>query len=234
MQSTKGAERNGFRAAIVRFFFGKQTSGLASDTEKQATFKRIHDDYPGLYSNDNATVELLYTEAKAKYESSRDRFKQLDGKAGTLITIVTTGFGAFAILGDPGKLGQNAWVGAGLLALAVSFVFALIAQVPRSIHFPELSTYVALDTVKYAGHAVRIKYELTRSWVRDADTSDRACAAKARLLNISTALLGIGLAALTLNYALPPASEKPVPTVRVLLSTPMPAAGSPTPRGTTP
>jgi len=37
------------------------------------------------------------------------------------------------------------------------------------------------------------------------------------LLNFSTALVGVGLAALTLNYTLAPSGEKPVPTVRVIL-----------------
>ena len=219
----KGLRR--LRAAIVRFFFGNQESGLATDKERDDSFRQITTGYPGLYSNDNPAVDLLFTEAKAKYESGRDRYKALDAKAGTLITIVTTGFGAFAILGDPGKLGPNVWVVIGLIALAIAFIFALISQLPRPVYFPELSMYVQLALVKKAENAVRIKYELTRIWVRDADANDRACIAKARLLNISTTLLGVGLAALTLNYTLPPANQKPVPTIRVLLASPTPTPG---------
>jgi len=199
------------------FFFGSPKSGLATDPEKDATLRRITTGYPGLLGAPSTTVDLLYSEAKSKYDAGRDRSKALDAKAGTLITIITTGFGAFAILGDPAKLGLNGWVIVGLVAFAVAFFFALMAQVPRDVQFPEISLYASLPLVKDPKNAVRIKYELTRSWLRDADANDRAGFAKRRLLNLSTALVGVGLASLTLNYILAPSGEKPIPTVRVLL-----------------
>jgi len=71
------------------------------------TRERIETGYPGLHPTNTATVDLLYTEAKSRYDANRERSKTLDGKAGTLITIITTGFGAFAILGDPAKIGTT-------------------------------------------------------------------------------------------------------------------------------
>ena len=105
----------------------------------------------------------------------------------------------------------------GLIAFAAAFILALVAQVPRDVQFPEVSMYASLALVKDPKNSIRVKYELTRSWLRDADANDRAGFAKRRLLNFSTALVGVGLAALTLNYTLAPSGEKPVPTVRVIL-----------------
>ena len=46
-----------------------------------------------------ARMQLIcfFDEGKALYNLARDRFKALDGKAATLIGIVTTGFGAIAV-----------------------------------------------------------------------------------------------------------------------------------------
>jgi hypothetical protein len=203
--------------SFVSFFFGSSQSGLATDQEKADTLARITTGYPGLLGAPSATVDLLYAEAKSKYDAGRARSQALDAKAGTLITIITTGFGAFAILGDPAKLGLSAWIVLGLVAFAAAFILALVAQVPRDVQFPEVSMYASLALVKDPRNSIRVKYELTRSWLRDADANDRAGFAKRRLLNFSTALVGVGLAALTLNYTLAPSGEKPVPTVRVIL-----------------
>lgn len=208
----------GTRDCVKKFRFGNRESGEASDSQKLvARLLAIETGYPGLHPVNGAAVDLLFDESKAKYDAGRERWKALDAKAGTLITIVSTGFGAFAILGDPAKLGSNPWVAAGLIALATAFLVALVAQIPREAQFPDLSHYVSLQMVKNPANAVRIKYELARSWVRDAYANDRACVSKARLLYVSTILLGIGLAALTLNYTLPPAAQKPIPTIRVIV-----------------
>jgi hypothetical protein len=204
-------------ASFQSFLLGSPQSQLATDAEKAQTTERIETGYLSLHESASNAVDLLYAEAKSKYDAGCERYKALDAKAGTLITIVTTGFGAFAILGDPAKLGPNPWVVVGLLALALAFVCAVIAQLPRDVQFPELSLYVSVPTVSNRSNAIRIKYELVRSWVRDADANDQTCVTKKRLLDIATTLLGIGLAALTLNYTLPPAAEKPIPTVRVIL-----------------
>jgi hypothetical protein len=182
------------------------------------TRERIETGYPGLHPTNTATVDLLYTEAKSRYDANRERSKTLDGKAGTLITIITTGFGAFAILGDPAKIGTTTtWVIVGLFAFAAAFVLALVAQRPSDVQFPNLSVYVNLGVVTNPANAIRVKYELTRAWLRDAEQSNRSTLVKGRLLNAATAFIGIGLASLTLNYIFASPGEKPVPTVRVIL-----------------
>ena len=227
---------------IVEFVAGKRTIGVAPGDakettrevaagaadlppdEKEVTALRIATGYPGLHSKNTAVVDLLFDEAKSKYDAGRERSKALDAKAGTLITIVTTGFGAFAILGDPGKLGTGPPVVVGLLALGFAFVMALLAQLPRDVFFPELSLYVSLPTVTNPANAVRVKYELTRSWIRDAAVNDRTSLAKKRLLNMSTTALGVGLAALAVNFAFPISGAKPLPTFQVIVTTPAPSA----------
>lgn len=200
-------------------------SGLSTTEEKRDTVQRLSIGYPHLGEASSGLVDFLFGEAKSKYDAGRERSKALDAKAGTLITIVTTGFGAFAILGDPTKIGAGPLAIPGLVALGAAFVFALMAQIPRDVFFPELSFYVSLDLVNDPVNEVRVKYELTRSWLRDADVNDRTSVAKKRLLNISTGALGIGLAALTLNFAFPFSGEKPVPTFQVILrGTPIPSA----------
>ncbi len=206
------------------FFFGSLESGLATKEERADTVKRITTGYPGLLGAPSATVDLLYAEAKSKFDAGRERSRALDAKAGTLITIISTGVGVFAILGDPSKLGVNAWVIVALAAFAAGFFFALMAQVPRDVQFPEISMYATLLLVRDPKNAIRIKYELTRSWLRDADATDRAGFAKRRLINLSTTFVGVGLAALIGNYFLAGTGEKPVPTVHVILQATAPPA----------
>jgi hypothetical protein len=84
--------------------------------------------------------------------------------------------------------------------------------------------YATLLLVRDPKNAIRIKYELTRSWLRDADATDRAGFAKRRLINLSTTFVGVGLAALIGNYFLAGTGEKPVPTVHVILQATAPPA----------
>lgn len=190
---------------------------LATLEERQKTRERIETKYRRLRDPHGAPVDVLFAEAKAAYDAGRDRLKQLDAKAGTLIGIVTTGFGAIALLGDPSKMPKNGvWLSLGLVALAIAFAFALFSLVPRTSEFPSLSDYVLPSTVANPSNAPRIKLDLTEAWLRAGNQDDRAAFAKARLLILATAALGIGLGALAANYSIGKDGQKPVPTIRVI------------------
>jgi hypothetical protein len=199
--------------------FADPSKPLATLQERVDTRDRIETRYAALIDTGGKPVDVLFDEAKDAYDAGRERLKGLDAKAGTLIGIVTTGFGAIAILGDPSKTPKHgAWLTIGLVALAVAFVLALLSLVPRTARFPSLSHYALPKTVANPSNEPRIKLDLTEAWLRAGRENERAAYQKARLLVAATVALGIGLASLAANYSIGTGGEKPVPTIRVILA----------------
>jgi hypothetical protein len=199
---------------------------LASAELRADTKNRIETTYATLNAQNGDTVDLLLQQARDVYDLARDRFKTLDGKAGTLIGIVTTGFGALAILGDPTKVpSHGAWIVLAMTALGVGFLCALSSLVPRGSQNPDLSPYLWRETVENAANAPRIRFDLAAAWVRDAAAVDEATIVKGRWLFAGAAALFVAIIALVINYALATPAEKPTPTLRVILQSPMPAEG---------
>jgi hypothetical protein len=198
--------------------FTSSAKPLASLPERVATRRRIEADYAQLVQPDGKPVDVLYEEAKRAFDAGRERIKNLEAKAGTLIGIVTTGFGAIALLGDPTKVPSHGlWLGIGLVALAVAFVCALLSLAPRPVRFPSLSHYALPNTVANVDNEPRIKLDLVEAWLRAGLADERTSFEKARLLAASTILLAIGLFALGANYSIKD-GEKPTPTIRVILA----------------
>jgi|GEM_PF-6715859 hypothetical protein len=205
------------RVSLRLHFSQDPTEPLATPDERADTRERIERDLVRLRDPKGSPIDVLYAEAKASYDAGRERLKQLEAKAGTLIGIVTTGFGAIAILGDPSKTPKNGiWLSIGLIALAIAFMCALLSVRPSLSDFPSLSHYVLPETVANPSNAPRIKYDLTEAWLRDARTGERLAFTKARFLVVSTAALGVGLGALAANYSIGGDEHKPVPTIRVI------------------
>lgn len=179
----------------------------------------LEKEYGRLLDPKGSPVDVLFTEAKAAYDANRERLKVLESKAGTLIGIVTTGFGAIALLGDPSKTPKSGWwLTIALLALAIAFTTALWSLRPGTSDVPSLSHYLLVETVANPSNAPRIKFDLAVAWVRDARQLEQKGFAKSRLVLISTAALGIGIGALAANYATATGGEKPSPTIRVILA----------------
>jgi hypothetical protein len=199
---------------------------LASAKYRAETKRRIEADYATLNAHNGDATDLLLREAHAVYDLARDRFKSLDGKAGTLIGIVTTGFGALAILGDPNKVpSHGAWIVLAMLALGAGFLCALKSLVPRGSQNPDLSPYLWRDTLQNNANVPRIRFDLAAAWVRDAASVELATIVKGRWLLAGAIALLIAIVALVINYALATPADKPAPTIRVILQSPVPAEG---------
>jgi hypothetical protein len=197
--------------------FTDSAKPLASLPDRVNTRHRIETDYARLTDAEGKPVDVLYDEAKRAFDAGRERIKQLEAKAGTLIGIVTTGFGAFALLGDPSKVPKNGfWLALGLVAFGIAFLAALLSLAPRPVRFPSLSHYLLPRTVANSDNEPRIKLDLTEAWLRASLADERTGFVKARLLIFATIALGVGLFALGANYSIP-SGEKPTPTVRVIL-----------------
>jgi hypothetical protein len=211
-----GTDRVGKSAVKPRVFDAMAT--LASPEELQKTEVRLSRDYATLNNDSKDAVNLLLSEGKGLYDLAHDRFKALDGKAVTIIGIVTTGFGAIAILGDPTKIpAQGAWFITALLAFVGCFICALWSLLPRGAANPDPSYYLSPKTVASKDSAVRITFDLSIAWMRDAASIEHATIQKGRRLLAAVVLLFVGVTALALNYLTAKPAEKPVPTVRVLL-----------------
>jgi hypothetical protein len=201
-------------------------STLASEAERYKT-KQTLDGYAGLTQQDGDAAEFIFRESKSAYDLARDRLKILDGKAGTLIGIVTTGFGAIAILGDPARVPSHGfWLYVSLFFLAVAFVFGLLSLAPRGANSPDLSYYVLDEILHNPANTVRIKFDLAQAWLRDAASVEFASIVKGSRLLAGTVALFFGIIALAVNYITAAPGEKPVPTIKVILQ----PSESPTPK----
>jgi hypothetical protein len=229
--------------AFIRFFRELRTNtvldrwlGLpdlrdSTVPERRDTLKDLMHRYGAFSAATTPTVDALLAEVKTAYDLSRDRIKAIEAKATTLIGIVTTGLGALAILGDPTKVpSRGVWLAAALVAFAVAFMTALLAIAPRASEYPDLSLYALRSTVMDATNAARVKFDFSQQLLGSVLDNNRASFIKGKLVVSGTALLGVGLAALILNYATP-GGEKPAPTLNVIVSTPAPSS-SPIPTRT--
>lgn len=197
-----------------------------ADAERQkrieackATQRRIERDYRSLGPESSDAVNLLLTQAQKNADIVSDRLKGLDGKATTLIGIVTTGVGAFALFSDPSKAPpRTIFLYSGLAALLLSLVLSLIALLPRPAPYPDLDDYLFSDTVRDAANAPRIKFDLAGAWSRDADAINRSTGLKGRLLIWAIIALSVGVSLLAFNYveaggiAAPAVTGSPSPT----------------------
>jgi hypothetical protein len=191
----------------------------ASDQEIIATQHLLETDYAAIRADRAAAVDVLYTEAKGGYDLARERNKVLEGKAGTLITIVTTGFGAIALIGDPSKgVQRNGAVIVALTSLAMAFFAALGALVPRRTDYPLLAQYASAEILAKNDNAARIKFDLIGSWLQGQRRNNAAARDKGRLLFGATLLLGLGLGALAYNFSTVERPASLTPTIRVILS----------------
>lgn len=196
---------------------------FASSEELRETEARLKREYADLHDHSKDAVDLLFDEAKGLYNLARDRFKTLDGKAATLIGIVTTGFGAIAILGDPSKVPSHGiWLYTALAAFITSFIAALWALRPQGTDTPDPSYYLSTDLVASKDSMVRIKFDLSIAWMRDTASIEHATEQKAARLLAALALLFVGIVSLGINYLSASPAEKPIPSVRVFLSSPKP------------
>jgi hypothetical protein len=196
---------------------------LASPNERRETEERLKADYAALNDDSKEAVDLLFDEGKVLYDLARDRFKTLDGKAATLIGIVTTGFGAIALLGDPTKIPSHGfWLAAALAAFIACFISALWSLSPRGTATPDPSYYLSTGSVAAKNSEVRIKFDLSIAWIRDAASIEHATNEKGSRLLKALVLLFAGVVCLGINYLSAAPAEKPVPTVRVLLQSPAP------------
>lgn len=192
---------------------------LASAAFREATRTRLERDYANLTKANKDAVDFAFDESKASYDLTRERFKTLDGKGGTLTGIVTTGLGAIAVLGDPSKIPAHGfWLYLSLAAFCVALVAAVFSLAPRGVANPDLSPYVSPPTLANPDNLARVKTELARAWLRDAATVEHANREKSRRLRIATGTLVIGVAALVANYAFAKPEEKPVPTLRIIVA----------------
>jgi hypothetical protein len=200
---------------------------LASAEFRAETKTRIETKYAVLNARNGDASDLLLQQARAVYDLARDRFKALDGKAGTLIGIVTTGFGALAILGDPTKVpAHGVWIVLAMISLGTGFICALISLVPRGSQNPDLSPYLWLSTVQNNSNVPRLRFDLAAAWVRDAASVETATIVKGRWLFAGACALFIAIISLVINYALATPADKPTPTIRVLLQSPAPVEGA--------
>ncbi|GAC1312166.1 MAG: hypothetical protein NVS2B3_18130 [Vulcanimicrobiaceae bacterium] len=193
-------------------------STLASLDARIETKKRIEADYASITVASEKTVDVLLEQSRAAYDLVQARLTALDGKAGTLIGVVTTGFGAIALIGDPSKIPTHGvWLVLALLALGVAFVAALCSLAPRGAQNPDVSAYLLAVTASDANNASRIKFDLAEAWVRDAAVLEHATIVKGRRLLTGTLALFFGVATLAVNYLSASPGEKPVPTFRVIV-----------------
>jgi hypothetical protein len=222
-------------ALLVRFYLDKPigppftrwltlpVAEPAPPPVRRAVLADLETRYADFTGGATGPVDALLTEVKVAHELTRDRIKTIESKAGTLIGIVTTGLGALAILGDPTKVPSHGiWFSFALVAFAAAFVAAMLALAPRSAEYPDLSVYALRKTVQDPANAPRMKYDFTTQLLGTVLTNNRTSLLKGKLVSAATALLGIGLASLTLNYALASPSEKPAPTIHVIQETPVP------------
>ena len=194
---------------------------LATPEERLKRKRQIEAAYARLNAKNGNVVEALFIEAKAAYAVSRDRLTALDGKAATLIGIVTTGFGVIALLGDPTKTpAKGFWMITALAALAVAFALALASLAPQPTPYPKLSDYNTLELVSNPANEARLKLELTEAFLRDMIENSNRGYEKSRLLLFAIGALTVALLALAANYI--GSGEKPTPSVRVIFSTPQP------------
>jgi hypothetical protein len=201
---------------------------LASAKFRVDTKDRLESKYATLNAHNGEATDLLLQQARSVYDLARDRFKGLDSKAGTLIGIVTTGFGALAILGDPTKVpAHGAWIVIAMIALGVGFLCALSSLVPRGAQNPDLSPYLWRDTLQNNANVPRIRFDLAAAWVRDAAAVEAATIVKGRWLFAGAAALFVAIIALVINYAIATPTDKPAPTIRVILQSPVPTKGVP-------
>jgi hypothetical protein len=193
---------------------------LATVVERLGTKSRI-ESYRTLNAKNGNVVEALFGEAKAAFAASRDRLSALDAKAATLIGIVTTGFGAIALLGDPSHSpSRGVWMAVALIALATGFFLALASMAPQPAPYPALSNYNLLETVTNPANEARVKFEITEAWMRDTNENLLKAHQKGQLLLASIVALVVALSSLGVNYIV--AKEKPEAAVRVIFGTPQP------------
>jgi hypothetical protein len=186
---------------------------------------RIERRFGPLTAKNSATVDFLYAEAKETYATGAERIKVLEGKAGTLIGIVTTGFGFITLIGDPTKVvSKSTPVIVALAALALAFVAALGALFPRRIEFPDLSSYALRDTVANPSNGPRIKFDLIEPLLDAGSRNVDIARSKAYLLIAATVLVGLGLLALGVNFMTAKAPGALTPTIRVITATEPPAS----------
>lgn len=176
---------------------------LATPEERVATRVRLATWYPAQAANALA-VEFLYAESKATFDVARDGMKNIDLKAATLITLLSTGLGAVALLGDASKLpARTPWLYGGLVLLAIA-LFAAVASLPtRPLSYPRLSDYALPGTLLLQPDAkTRVALELSEAWLRDTSAANRVAAGKARLFTFSAFLVVAGVIALMVNFVL--------------------------------
>ena len=193
--------------------------------ERYGVRLRIERAYNALGTENAAAVDFLYGEAKEAYAAGTERIRVLEGKAGTLIGIVTTGFGFITLIGDPTKvLSKSPPVIAALTALALAFAFALASLYPRKIDVPNLSLYALRDTLGDPSNEPRIKFDLIEPLLRAGARNVDVARDKALFLITATILLGLGLLALGVNFMTAKSPGALTPTLRVITATEPPAS----------
>lgn len=207
---------SGWLARLGRRLFEVRTGVLASHQERVDTRIRLESQYRWLTEDRGKPAAFLLGEAKAAFDSTRDGIKNLDTKAGTLIGIVTTGLGAFALLGDASKIpGRTAFLYIGLALLVVALFTAVLALPTRGLPVPRLSDYALLSTLASKDNKARIQFELIEAWLSDTRAAEAIAGGKARLLLVAAFTIVLGVLSLTVNWSIGVATApttQPAPT----------------------
>lgn len=211
---------------LYGFFRGRERSLLGrclgvrgittvDEDHRRAVLATLSNEYAAFSAGSNLTVDVLLVEAKAAHELSRDRIKQLETKAVSIIGIVTTGLGALAILGDPHRIpSYGLWLEAAIVALGLSFVSAVLAITPLMLsRYPDLSYYAIPETVGDAANAARVKFHFAQGIISAIHANYHVAIVKGKLVVIAAALLGAALFALIANFWLARQLSPPSNTV---------------------
>ncbi len=148
------------------------------------------------------------------FDVARDGIKNIDLKAATLITLVSAGLGAVALLGDTSKLpARTPYLYWGLGVLALALFTAVGSLLTRPLSYPQMSPYALPGTLVPPDAKTRVALELTEAWLRDTSAANRIAAGKARLFAFSASLVILGVFLLVGNFALGTSAPVPVSTV---------------------
>jgi hypothetical protein len=190
-----------FDTAAGRALFEVPSRGVASPETRSAVRAKLATKYALLTHENGETAAFLLDEAKTSFDTTRDAIKVLDGKAGTLIGLISTGLAAVSVFGDYTKLpAKTPYLYIALALFGVALLGAVLALPTRPLFEPRLSNYSLLSIAGDNDMKPRVQFELAESWLQAKQRAVAVGAGKARLVVWSSFALVMAVLCLCVNW----------------------------------
>jgi hypothetical protein len=173
---------------------------LATNRERIAKRITLETAYGWLDEDNAKTVAFLLAESKAQFETIRDGIKNLDTKAGALVTVVTSALGIAVLFGE--TLRASAWFTVGVGIVVVGLLTAIASLRTAGLPTPDLSVYAFSQTVGVDDNLPRVQFDLIGAWQLDTQRAAQIAGGKARLFVIAAVVIVLGVALLAVPLTL--------------------------------